>query len=174
MVRKTAYMALFLALALVCSYVESLVPIPIGIPGVKLGLTNIVIVLMLYTVGAKEAFGVSMMRILLAGFFFGNFFSICYSLAGGILSFLVMAGLKKWDKLHVVTVSIAGGLSHNIGQILVAAAMVSNFYILYYIPVLMLAGAVTGLVIGLLSKELIARLSYVIGPANRRYEEERQ
>lgn len=158
MVRKTAYMALFLALALVCSYVESLIPVNFGIPGVKLGLTNVVVVLMLYTIGAKEAFGVSFMRILLAGFMFGNAFSILYSLAGGVFSFLVMLGLKKFNKLHVVSVSIAGGLSHNIGQIFVAALIVSNFNILYYIPVLIVAGAITGLLIGLLSQELIIRL----------------
>lgn len=174
MVRKTAYLALFLALALICSYVESLIPINFGIPGVKLGLTNIVVVLMLYTVGAKEAFGVSMMRILLVGFLFGNLFSICYSLAGGILSFLVMAGLKKWDRLHVISVSISGGLSHNIGQILLAAVIVSNFNILYYIPVLILAGVLTGLVIGLVSQEMILRLSHVIRPEDWKREKDRK
>lgn len=151
-------MAFFLALALVCSYIESLIPFYFGIMGVKLGLTNIVVVMMLYTVGAKEAFGVSVMRIMLAGFMFGNAFSILYSLAGGILSFLVMFGLKKTDKLHVISVSIAGGLSHNIGQMIVAALIVSNFNIFYYIPVLVAAGVLTGFVIGLLSQELIIRL----------------
>ena len=85
MKRKTAYMGLFLALALICSYIESF--FSIGIPGVKLGLTNIVVVWMLYLVGTKEAFFVSVLRILLAGFMFTNLFSIIYSLAGGLTSF---------------------------------------------------------------------------------------
>lgn len=158
MKRKTAFMGLFLALALVCSYVEALIPIPIGIPGVKLGLTNIVVVLMMYCVGAKEAIGVSVCRIILAGFMFGNAFSIIYSLAGGLLSFVIMYLLKKTDKLAVLSVSIAGGLSHNIGQLVIAAIIVENANILYYIPVLIAAGAITGLIIGVLSGEIIARI----------------
>lgn len=162
MVRKTAYLSMFLALALICSYVEALIPVPIGIPGVKLGLTNIVVVLMLYTVGAAEAFAVSVMRIVLAGFLFGNLFSIAYSLAGGILSFLVMLLLYRTNSLHFVSVSIAGGLTHNIGQLLLAAVIVTNYRILYYVPVLLAAGAVTGLLIGLLACELTRRLYRVI------------
>ena len=92
--KKTAYLGLFLALALICSYIESLIPFYFGIPGVKLGLTNIVVVMMLYCIGAKEALLVSLLRIVLAGFMFGNMFSILYSLAGGILSFLIMYLLK--------------------------------------------------------------------------------
>ena len=93
--KKTAYLGLFLALALICSYIESLIPFYFGIPGVKLGLTNIVVVMMLYCIGAKEALLVSLLRIVLAGFMFGNMFSILYSLAGGILSFLIMYLLKR-------------------------------------------------------------------------------
>lgn len=93
--KKTAYLGVYLALALICSYVESLIPFYFGIPGVKLGLTNIVVVLMLYCVGTKEALAVSALRIVLSGFLFGNMFSILYSLAGGLLSFLVMYLLKK-------------------------------------------------------------------------------
>lgn len=162
MKKKTAYFGLFVALALICSYVETLIPINFGIPGVKLGLANIVVVLMLYLIGAKEALIVSVIRIVLVGFLFGNPFSIVYSLAGGVLSFLVMFALKKSKRLHVLSVSIAGGLSHNVGQIAVAAAVVSNYHILYYIPVLLVAGAITGLLIGILSQELILRLEKVI------------
>ena len=92
MKRNVAYMGIFLALALLCSYIETLIPINFGIPGIKLGLTNIVIVIMLYCIGAKESILVSIMRVLLAGFMFGNAFSIIYSLAGGLLSFLVKIG----------------------------------------------------------------------------------
>ena len=115
--KKTAYLGLFLALALICSYIESLIPFYFGIPGVKLGLTNIVVVMMLYCIGAKEALLVSLLRIVLAGFMFGNMFSILYSLAGGILSFLIMYLLKRYTGLHVISISAAGGISHNIGPV---------------------------------------------------------
>lgn len=155
---KVAYLGVFLAVALICSYIESLIPFYFGIPGVKLGLTNIVVVLMLYHTGAKEAFLVSMLRIVLAGFMFGNMFSILYSLAGGILSFLMMYLLKKTGKLGVLPISITGGLFHNVGQLFVAALVVENFYIFYYLPVLLIAGAVTGLLIGIAAQEVILRL----------------
>lgn len=151
-------MGLFLALALICSYIESLIPFYFGIPGVKLGLTNIVVILMLYCVGSREALTISMLRIVLAGFLFGNMFSILYSLAGGGLSFLVMYLLKKTGKLGILPISISGGIFHNIGQLIVAAFVVSNYNILYYMPVLLIAGAVTGLLIGIAAQEVVLRI----------------
>lgn len=162
MKNKVAYMGLFLSLALICGYVESLIPFYFGVPGIKLGLTNIVVVMVLYCIGTKEAFGISVLRIILAGFLFGNMFSIIYSLAGGILSFLVMYLLKKCTKLKVISVSVAGGISHNIGQLIVAAIVVSNYNILYYGTVLIVAGLITGFVIGIISQELILRLNHYI------------
>ncbi|MBR4026883.1 MAG: Gx transporter family protein [Lachnospiraceae bacterium] len=158
MKRKTAYLGVFLALALICSYVEVLIPFSIGIPGIKLGLANIVVVFALYTLGAKEAFLISIARILISGFMFGNIVGIAYSFAGGILSFLVMVGLKKTNLLHCISVSVAGGIFHNIGQILVATYLVSNYYVLYYIPVLMIAGFITGGCIGFLAQEIFLRI----------------
>ena len=149
---------MFLALALVCSYVESLIPFYFGVPGVKLGLTNIVVVLMLYCIGTREALAVSVGRILLAGFLFGNLFSILYSLAGGLLSFLVMWLIKHTGKFGVLPVSVSGGLFHNIGQICVAALVVENYNIFYYLPLLLIAGAVTGFLIGVAAQELILRV----------------
>ena len=151
--RKTAFMGVFLALAMICSYIEMLIPFDFGIPGVKLGLTNIVVVLMLYSIGTKEAFCVSVIRIFLVG--------ILYSLGGGILSFLVMALLKKGNHLGCISVSVAGGIAHNIGQILIAALVVSSHYVLYYSPVLLIAGLLTGFLIGLLAQELIVRLRFL-------------
>ncbi len=155
--RKIAYLGVFLALALILSYVESLIPFYFGIPGAKLGLTNLIVVVMLYCTGTKEAFGVSVTRILLAGFLFGNLFSILYSLAGGIFSFLVMMLLKKTGKFHVVSVSVAGGISHNIGQLAAAAFVVKTYDIFYYMPFLLVAGVATGFVIGILAQEFILR-----------------
>lgn len=158
MKNKIAYWGVFLALALVCSYVESLIPISFGIPGVKLGLTNIVVILMLYTIGARDAILISVLRMILAGFMFGNAFSIIYSLAGGILSFVVMLLLKNTGKLKILSISTAGGISHNVGQLIVAALVVENYNILFYVPVLIIAGIITGFLIGLLAGEIVLRI----------------
>lgn len=155
--RKIAYLGVFLALALILSYVESLIPFYFGIPGVKLGLTNLIVVVMLYCTGTKEAFGVSVARILLAGFLFGNLFSILYSLAGGGLSFIVMCLLKKTGRFHVISVSVTGGISHNLGQLIAAAFVVETYDIFYYMPFLLIAGVATGFVIGMLAQEFILR-----------------
>ena len=155
--RKIAYLGVFLALALILSYVESLIPFYFGIPGVKLGLTNLIVVVMLYCTGTKEAFGVSVARILLAGFLFGKLFSILYSLAGGVLSFIVMCLLKKTGRFHVISVSVTGGISHNLGQLIAAAFVVETYDIFYYMPFLLIAGVATGFVIGMLAQEFILR-----------------
>lgn len=155
---KVAYLGVFLALALICSYVESLIPFYFGIPGVKLGLTNIVVVLMLYCVGTREALAISVLRIVLAGFMFGNMFSILYSLAGGLLSFWMMYLLKRTKKFGVLPISISGGMFHNVGQLIVAAIVVENYHIFYYMPVLIVAGIVTGLLIGVAAQEMILRI----------------
>ena len=155
--RKPAFMGVFLALAMICSYIEMLIPFDFGIPGVKLGLTNIVVVL----IGTKEAFCVSVIRIFLVGILFGNLIGILYSLGGGILSFLVMALLKKGNHLGCISVSVAGGIAHNIGQILIAALVVSSPSVLHYFPVLLIAGLLTGFLIGLLAQELIVRLRFL-------------
>ncbi len=158
MKKKTAYLGVMLALALICSYVEVLIPIPIGIPGIKLGLANIVIVFAMYSMGFKEAFVLSLMRVTISGFMFGNVVAIAYSLAGGLLSLVVMYLLKKTDKLSCISVSIAGGIMHNIGQMIVATILVDNYYVLYYVPVLMVAGFITGACIGVVAQEVFIRI----------------
>ncbi len=156
--KRVPYLGMALALALICSYVEALIPLPIGIPGVKLGLTNIVIVIVLYLGDVRDGACVSIARVLLAGFFFGSLYSILYSLAGAILSLLVMAGLKRTGQLHLISVSAAGGVAHNVGQFLVAALVVENYRILYYLPVLFLVGMLTGVLIGIVACAVLRRL----------------
>ncbi len=156
--KKTAYLGLFLALALICSYVESLIPFSVGIPGVKLGLANIVVILMLYETQARFALLISILRIVLAGLLFGNLFSILYSLAGGLLSFLCMALLKQTGKFRIISVSAVGGITHNLGQILLAAVIVENKNLLCYFPLLLLAGIATGILIGITAQEILLRL----------------
>ena len=158
MKKSVAFWAMFLALALILSYVESLIPFFFGVPGMKLGLPNLVIVMILYCMGTKEAYLISIVRVLLSGFLFGNLFSIGYSLAGAMLSLTVMMLLKRTGKLKVITVSAIGGICHNIGQLIVAALVVESYNILYYTPVLLIAGLITGIIIGVISQEMILRL----------------
>lgn len=159
---RAAYFGVFTALALIFSYVETLIPISFGIPGVKLGLANLVIVIALYKMKLGEVYLLSVVRVLLSGFIFGNYFSILYSLAGGLLSLTAMALLsrgKRWKESFSVTgVSIAGGVFHNIGQLLTAMAVVETFHAAYYIPVLLVSGVVTGFLIGITAGEVLKRL----------------
>lgn len=155
---RVAYFGVFTALALIFSYVETLIPVNFGIPGVKLGLANLIIVVALYKMRLSEAYLLSVVRVLLAGFIFGNYFSIIYSLAGGLLSLTVMALLKKWGGFSLQGISIAGGVFHNIGQLIVAAVVVETFSVTYYFPVLLVAGLLTGLAIGIVAEMMLKRL----------------
>lgn len=155
---KVAYFGVFTALAIIFSYVESLIPIHIGIPGVKLGLANLIIVIALYKMSVKEAYILSVVRIILAGFMFGNLFAILYSLAGGMLSLTIMSILKKTDQFSVYGISIAGGVFHNIGQLVMAIIVLESVSIGYYFPVLLISGLVTGFVIGVVSNGMMKRL----------------
>ena len=146
---KVAYFGVFTALALIFSYVETLIPINFGIPGVKLGLANLIIVIALYKMRLREVYLLSIVRVLLSGFIFGNYFSIIYSLAGGLLSLTVMAVFKRKDGFSIMGISIAGGVFHNVGQLIVAMLVVETFSVAYYVPVLLIAGMITGLLIGI-------------------------
>ena len=158
MKKNVAYFGMFTALALILSYVESLIPFHFGVPGIKLGLANLIIVIVLYKCSAKEAIVLSVLRILLSGFMFGNMFSIIYSLAGGFLSWGVMVLLRKRGTFSVTGVSIAGGVAHNMGQLVVAMAVVESYKVGFYFPVLLIAGVVTGLIIGIVAGEVLKRL----------------
>lgn len=158
---KAAYFGVFTALALIFSYVELLIPIQFGVPGMKLGLANLVIVIFLYKRNAKEAMLLSIVRILLAGFMFSNLFSILYSLAGGILSLIVMTVLKKTETFSVIGVSIAGGVAHNMGQLVIAMLVVETYRVGYYFPVLLITGMVTGMLTGVISNEVLKRMIHI-------------
>ena len=161
MERKGARLAsfgVFVALALIFSYIETLIPFQIGIPGVKLGLANLVIVIALYRMPVGEVYLLSGVRVVLTGFLFGNLMSILYSLAGGILSLTVMWGMKRIRSVSILGVSIAGGVFHNIGQLLAAALMVETYGVFSYLPVLLISGLLTGFVIGLAAGEMLKRI----------------
>lgn len=161
MKNKTAYFGVFTSLALILSYVETLIPISFGIPGIKLGLANLVIVIVLYTYGGKEAFLLSVTRILLSGFLFGNLSMILYSMSGGIFSLAIMVLLCKTGGFSIQGVSIAGGVFHNIGQLLLAMMIVETYQVGYYFPVLLISGLVTGLLIGIVSREVLKRTAFL-------------
>lgn len=162
MKNRVAYFGVFTALALIFSYIETLIPISFGIPGVKLGLANLIIVIALYKIPLKEVYILSIVRVLLSGVLFGNYFSIVYSLAGGLLSLSVMAFLKKTGGFSVMGISIAGGVCHNIGQLIVAMLVVATFSISYYMPVLMIAGLITGLLIGIVADQTLKRITGIV------------
>ena len=155
---RLASFGVFVALALIFSYIETLIPFQIGIPGVKLGLANLVIVIALYRMPVGEVYLLSGVRVVLTGFLFGNLMSILYSLAGGILSLTVMWGMKRIRSVSILGVSIAGGVFHNIGQLLAAALMVETYGVFSYLPVLLISGLLTGFVIGLAAGEMLKRI----------------
>ena len=158
MKKHIAYLGLLLTLALILSYVESLIPVFVAIPGVKLGLANLVILICLYVYPPKYAIMISVLRVFIAGVLFGTMFSVLYSLAGAVLSFVFMLLVKKVFKLGIAGVSIIGGVFHNIGQLLVAILVVSNYRIAYLFPYLFLSGVVTGAVIGVVASSLVPYL----------------
>ena len=160
---KTIEYGVYLGLALILSYAESMIPFSFGLPGLKLGLTNLIVVIMLYNNDAYGAISVSLIRIILSGILFGNPFSILYSLGGGLLSFLVMLLLKKTKQFQLITVSIAGGFFHNLGQILIASIVVGNTGLFFYFPILGFGGMVTGFFIGYIALELLHRLPFRTG-----------
>lgn len=153
--KKMVFLGMMIALALIASYVEALIPIPQLVAGIKLGLANAIVMLILYLYGAKEAAIVNMIRIILSGFLFGNMAAIMYSLAGALLSFIVMVLLKKTGKFSYVGVSIAGGIAHNVGQLIIAIITVSELMLLYYLPFLLIGGIVAGIAIGVLTGVLV-------------------
>lgn len=155
---RIALRGMLIAVAFVLSWLEARIPYFFAIPGMKLGLSNLVVLIALYKLGSKDAFCLNMLRILLVSFTFGNLFSLIYSAAGGMLSFLVMLLLKKKGSFSIRFVSVFGGIAHNVGQLLVAAFIVENANVFWYFPFLCISGVVAGAVIGLLCGFIVKRL----------------
>ena len=156
--KKLTIYGLLIALALVLSYVESLVPAFFAIPGMKLGLTNIVVVVALYKMDSKSAVAINIVRIILVSALFGNAATLAYSIGGGVLSLIVMIVIKRTGKFSIMAVSACGGIAHNLGQILVAMALLYTAEIGYYMIVLWFTGIITGLIIGEVSGMVVKRL----------------
>ena len=150
MARKTAYYGIFAALSILMGYVEAVVPMPVPIPGIKLGLSNI-IVLRMYVMGTKEAFYISIVRVVISALLFRGFMGLWYSLAGAFLSYFAMIAVYNIKGTSIIGVSAVGGVFHNIGQIIVAGIILGRNVVYYLIPVLILSGVVTGLITGLIA-----------------------
>ncbi len=182
--RRTVKLGFLLAVALILSYVESLIPFSFGIPGIKLGLPNLIVMLLLYdqpktgsdlakqksravneqvrerffSDGAREALLVNALRIVLSGFLFSNLYTILYALSGAVVSFSAMIIGKKCGRFSMIGVSVLGGVFHNIGQIIVAMLVVETFAVAYYSPFLIVAGVLTGALLGYAGMEILPYL----------------
>ncbi len=159
--KKVAMLGLTIALAMIMSYIEALVPLSFAVPGIKMGLANIVIIFVLYKIGTKEAILVSLIRVILVSLLFSNVMAMAYSIAGAVLSLGIMWILKKTDKFSVIGVSIAGGIMHNVGQIIMAVILLGTEQIALYLPVLIITGTATGVVIGIVSGLIINRFKNI-------------
>lgn len=159
--KKMTFLGLSIALAMILSFVESQIPALVAVPGVKIGLPNLVMVFLLYRVGWKETVIVSVIRVALVSLLFGNIQVLSFSLAGAALSLLGMILLKKTEKFSTITVSVIGGVLHNVGQIAAACLWTNTPQIVYYLPTLLISGTIAGVVIGLVGGMLINRLDKI-------------
>lgn len=156
--RRVAFLGMCIALSMILSYFESLVPPLMAVPGVKVGLPNLVMVFMLYKIGGKETAIVSILRVILVGILFGTPLSMIYSLVGATLSLIGMILLKKTNLFAPVTVSVVGGILHNVGQIATACFVMDTAQIAYYLPVLLITGTIAGVIIGIVAVLILKRL----------------
>lgn len=155
--KRLVLLAMLTAVAMILSYVESLLP-SVGIPGVKMGLANIAVIFALFRFGWKEAAALSLVRVVLVSLLFGSVGAMLYSLAGAVLSLAVMALLRRIDRFSTVGISVAGGVAHNAGQILMAMLILQTKQLLGYLPVLAVSGIAGGVLTGLAAALLIRRI----------------
>lgn len=160
-IRKIAFLGLSVTLAMILSFVESQIPVFTTIPGMKVGLPNLVMVFLLYRAGWKEAVIVSLIRAFLAALLFGNLQSLIFSIAGAVLSLTGMILLKKTGLFSPIAVSVTGGVLHNVGQIIAACLWTGTVQIAYYLPALLVSGVCAGIAIGLIAGFLLKRLENV-------------
>ena len=152
MSRKVAFYGIFAALAVLMGYVEMIVPSPVPIPGVKLGFANVIVLIALYFMGGKAALGINIIRVMISALLFNGFSGLLFSIAGAAVSYIVMVCVKKIKSASIIGVSVAGGIAHNVAQIVVAAVILDTPGLMYDFPALLISGTVTGVVIGIISK----------------------
>ncbi len=155
-------MGLLLAFSLILSYIEVLIPFQPGIPGIKLGLANLAVLLCLYLIGVREAILLTLVKAVITGFLFGNLSMIMYSLSGAFFSIIIMILMKKSGMFHLPVISAMGGVMHNVGQLLIAYVTVQTYGIVYYIPILLIAGLLTGILLGTVATLLLPYLQKIL------------
>ncbi len=160
--RKIALCALLTALAMILSYLESLVPLSFAVPGIKLGLANAAVIFALFSLNGKYAFLISLIRVFLVSVLFGSVMTLAYSFAGAVLSLAVMLLLKKTGAFGPVGISVAGAVSHNAGQILAAVFLLETGSLVFYLPVLLISGCIAGSLIGIVSGIIISRMKNIV------------
>ncbi len=147
--KNVALSGVMIALSMLLGYFESLVPLNIGVPGVKLGLANIVIIVMINKLPFPDLIVISLFRVILSSVLFGNVQALIFSVCGALFSLLIMYIMKRSKLFGTVGISIGGGVAHNIGQLVCALFMIGVFRIIYYLPVLLVSGVVSGMLIGI-------------------------
>ena len=150
-------LGMLLAVSLILSYIESLIPVIISVPGIKLGLANIITMYVLYVYKQKTAFVIMLMRVLISGILFTGLNTVIFGLLGGIFCIISMTIAVRLKKFSIMGVSVSGAVFHNLGQILAAFIIMDNVNILYYFPFLMISGIITGFIIGYISAVVIKR-----------------
>ena len=153
--KRVATDGVLLALALILSYIDSMIPMPVPIAGVKPGLANLAVIYALYRLGAADAGIISIARVILSGLMFAGFSGIMYSLAGAVLSLALMYIMHRYTDLHIIPISVCGSLAHIAGQLIVASLLTSPGVISYYAPILLLSAFIAGMLIGMLATALI-------------------
>lgn len=157
-VNKISISALLASLALIMSYVEFLIPLPFPIPGIKLGIANLAVIIALYKLGPGYALTINLLRVLIAGFLFNGIFGAFYAASGAIFSFLAMVLLKRTEKFSIVGVSMGGSVAHNLGQLLLASLILATPRLFYYFPILLFSGMIAGIFMGVCAYYLLQRL----------------
>lgn len=156
--KRIALSGILATLALIFSYVEAILPFNFGIPGIKLGLANLVVVITLYELDARYAIAVNLVRVIIAGLLFSGLYGMLFSLAGCAASYLIMLLLYKTQRFSIIGVSMGGGVAHTIGQLMIAVLLVSNIRLSYYFPILLFSGLISGIIVGIGAYILINRL----------------
>lgn len=160
--QQIAIYGLLISLAAIVGYLESFIPMPFYLPGMKLGLSNSIILLSMYLIKPRSGIIINVVRIMILAFTFGNLFGMAYSFSGAFLSFVVMALAIKADYFSPMGVSMVGGCCHNLGQLMMALFLVNNLNLMYYLPILIVGGIVTGIINGLIMQEIYKRVEPMV------------
>ena len=159
--KKLALSAILAAMAMILSYIEALFPLPVPVPGIKLGLANLVILIAIYRLGFKYAFTINCVRIFTTGLLFTGLFGALYSFAGGVLSIIIMYALYKTNWFSMVGISMSGGVAHNLGQLITACVIMSNIKLMSYFAILLFAGMASGILMGIVAYYVYGKLPHL-------------